>query len=293
MYEYKAFPFECKIDMDANTFEGYFSISGNIDDGQDRVMQGAFTKTFQENRKRIKGLYMHEIKKPFSKPIEIYEDSKGAYVKGSISLCSWGQDLKILMADGVVDEMSFGYDAVKYDYERMGEDQIRNLREIKVWEYSPVTWGMNSGTSINNVKALDTLSNEIKESNLDILKRFELLSNIVSGNANSIKEIIDLSNFKNSKEVDMTIKEFNIQEFEKSLSDIKAGRTLSARNRTILEDAIKTISALLGNSEPSNDEVDSNVIDEPYNDTQKAEKSLECINPNDFQLILDEIAKYK
>jgi len=49
----------------------------------------------------------------------------------------------------------------------------------------------------------------------------------------------------------------------------------------------------LGNSEPSNDEVDSNVIDEPYNDTQKAEKSLECINPNDFQLILDEIAKYK
>ena len=124
-------------------------------------MQGAFTKTFSENLKRIKGLYMHDPTKPFSKPIEIYEDSKGAYVKGTISLCSWGQDLKILMADGVVDEMSFGYDAIKADYTTENGIRIRNLRELKVWEYSPVTWGMNSQTSITSVKSLNNMIDDV------------------------------------------------------------------------------------------------------------------------------------
>jgi len=184
--------------------------------------------------------------------------------------------------------MSFGYDAVKFDYERMGEDQIRNLREIKVWEYSPVTWGMNSGTSINNVKEFDKISNELKESNLEIGKRFEILSNIVSGNANTIKEIIDLSNSKivHNENIDAIL-------FNTAIEDIKAGRTLSARNRTVLRDAINAISALLGSDEPSNGDVSDNVIDESYVDTQKSKKSLEGINPNDFQLIFAEIQKYK
>ena len=181
--EKKVFPFECKVDMDKNTFEGYFSIKGNIDAGNDRVMGGAFTKTFQENRKRIKGLYMHDIKKPFSKPIEIYEDSKGAYVKGSISLCSWGQDLKILMSDGIVDEMSFGYDTIKYDNSKENGEIIRNLRELKVWEYSPVTWGMNSDTNITNVKELDRFNNLIDE--------LKLGRSISNRNKNSIQEAIN------------------------------------------------------------------------------------------------------
>ena len=183
MSEFKAFPFECKVNLDLNTFEGYFSIKGNVDDGNDRVMAGAFTKTFQENKKRIKGLYMHDFYKPFSKPIELYEDSKGAFVKGSISLCSWGQDLKVLMSDGVVDEMSFGYDAVKYDYVNEGKDKIRNLREVKCWEYSPITWGMNNATSINSVKKLDTL-----EKMLDEIKVGRAISN---RSKESIQQAID------------------------------------------------------------------------------------------------------
>lgn len=185
--ESKTFPFECKVNMDANTFEGYFSIKNNVDAGLDRVMSGAFIKTFSENRKRIKGLYMHDHTKPFSKPLEIYEDSKGAYVKGSISLTSWGQDLKILMADGVVDEMSFGYDVIKCDYENINGKTVRNLRELKCWEYSPVTWGMNEATSITGVKAevlnLKTIYNAIEE-----LKAGRMISN---ANRTKIQSVVD------------------------------------------------------------------------------------------------------
>lgn len=177
--ESKTFPFECKVNMDSNTFEGYFSIKNNIDAGLDRVMQGAFIKTFSENRKRIKGLYMHDTTKPFSKPLEIYEDSKGAYVKGTISMTSWGQDLKILMADGVVDEMSFGYDVIKCDYENVNGKTVRNLRELKCWEYSPVTWGMNEATSINAVKKLNFL-NDLKAGRM-----------ISSANRNKIQSVVD------------------------------------------------------------------------------------------------------
>jgi HK97 family phage prohead protease len=162
-FEIKSFPFECKVDMDNDVFEGYFSITGNVDDGDDRMMPGAFTKTFKENIKRIKGLYMHEIKKPFSRPLELYEDSKGAFVKGTISKCSWGQELKILMYENIVTEMSLGYDAIKYDFTTENGRQIRNLREIKCWEYSPVLWGMNSQTSINMVKSLSKFENLLDE----------------------------------------------------------------------------------------------------------------------------------
>ena len=67
------------------------------------------------------------------------------------------------------------------------------------------------------------------------------------------------------------------------LEELKAGRMISNANRTKIQAVIDALEALLS-------------MDEPSNDTQNAEKSLDVIDdidPNLYQSILSEIQKYK
>ena len=55
---------------------------------------------------------------------------------------------------GAISENSIGYDAVKFDYEQMPDskwDTIRNLKEVRLWDVSPVLWGLNPSTA--NIKS--------------------------------------------------------------------------------------------------------------------------------------------
>jgi HK97 family phage prohead protease len=46
------------------------------------------------------------------------------------------------MKDGVVDELSIGFNTIKEDWDK--EAQVRrHIKEIKLWEFSPVTFAAN------------------------------------------------------------------------------------------------------------------------------------------------------
>jgi HK97 family phage prohead protease len=150
MREHKAFNFDYKANLENGTFEGYASIFGNIDSYKDIVTKGAFTKTIQENKNRIKILWQHDLYEPIGKPLEIKEDNTGLYVKGKISQTEMGQKALTLMRDGVLSEMSIGYDTIKEEYDKVSN--IRYLKEVKLWEFSVVTFGANDKAKINNVK---------------------------------------------------------------------------------------------------------------------------------------------
>ena len=49
--------------------------------------------------------------------------------------------------------MSIGYEGLKYDFEQTpeGDAQVRNLREIRLWDTSDVNWGMNAATAAAKV----------------------------------------------------------------------------------------------------------------------------------------------
>jgi len=152
----KTIPFECKVDVDARTIEGYASVFGNVDNGNDRVLKGAFTKTIQERfigktPPAIKMLWQHY--QPLGLPTMLAEDEHGLAFKAVVSKTALGDEALTLMADGVVSQMSFGFDLVKSVWEEQGEGKadIRNLTEVKLWEISPVTFGMNEETAITAV----------------------------------------------------------------------------------------------------------------------------------------------
>lgn len=176
-HEYKAFRFELESANESGEFSGYAAVFGNLDSGCDIIEKGAFSKTIREDFDRIKILSQHDsCDLPIGKPLELREDEKGLFIRGKISDTQKGRDIQTLLKDGVLTEMSIGYDAIDFDYD--GNTGIRHLKEVKLWEVSIVTWAMNDQATIDEVKSLaESLKDEAKagkitQSRLNALKPF-------------------------------------------------------------------------------------------------------------------------
>lgn len=160
---YKSFATEFKVNSEKREVEAYASVFDNIDAGRDRVRAGAFKKTLMEDAQRkngrIKALMHHTPTRPVGRPKSIIEDSTGLLTVTPISKTSDGNDLIELLNDGVISELSIGYNTIKDAYDSV--ENVRDLVEIKLWEYSFVTWGMNELAQVQGVKSLDDLWNYI------------------------------------------------------------------------------------------------------------------------------------
>lgn len=176
--EYKAVSFVLEsTDEKTGEFSGYASVFGNVDGGGDVVEPGAFTKTIAEDFARIKILSQHnQYDLPIGKPLELREDEKGLFIRGKISDTQSGRDIQTLLKDGVLNELSIGYDAVDYSIDE--STGIRHLKQIKLWEVSIVTWAMNDQATIDDVKSMaeelraEAKSGKISRARLNALKPF-------------------------------------------------------------------------------------------------------------------------
>lgn len=176
--ERKAFSFELEsADESTGEFSGYAAVFGNRDSGNDIIEKGAFAKTIVEDFHRIKILALHnDCWLPVGKPIELREDDRGLFIRGKISDTSMGRDIRTLLKDGVLNELSIGYDAIEFDYD--SKQDTRHLKEIKLWEVSIVTWAMNDQAKIEEVKSpVEDLRTEVKsgkitQARLNALKPF-------------------------------------------------------------------------------------------------------------------------
>ena len=166
--EHKAVGFTLEsADENTGEFSGYASVFGNVDDGGDIV----------EDFARIKILALHNGSwLPVGKPIELREDDHGLFIRGKISDTSMGRDIQTLLKDGVLNELSIGYEAI--DYEIDEEARVRYLKRIKLWEVSIVTWAMNDQATIDDVKSLaeelrtEAMSGKMSRARLNALKPF-------------------------------------------------------------------------------------------------------------------------
>ena len=154
--EHKTLTFEVKaVDFTGRTLEGYAAAFGNIDAVGDIIHPGAFRKTLSERGQRITVLWQHDPNEPIGRLMEAREDERGLYVKAVISDTTRGRDALALLKDGAIGEMSIGYDAVKggVDYSKSAEGKsIRNLREIKLYEFSLVTFPANEQAVVTGLK---------------------------------------------------------------------------------------------------------------------------------------------
>lgn len=160
LMELKAISFDdSQVDMEERTFKGYASTFGNVDEVGDIIEAGAFSKSIQERgptgTKQIKVLWQHD--EPLGMPIVMQEDSKGLYVEAKISKTRLGDEALELMRDGVVDRMSIGFSIPNgkavWD-EALG---VRKIKEVKLFEFSPVTFPANEMAVVTGVKNLQLI----------------------------------------------------------------------------------------------------------------------------------------
>ncbi|MGN6684753.1 MAG: HK97 family phage prohead protease [Devosia sp.] len=131
------------IPIDAEgRFAGYASVFGEVDDGGDIVMPGAFRKSLGlRGRHRVKILFQHDPKEPVGTWDKVAEDGFGRWVEGRlVGEVPRADALRRLIARGAVDGLSIGFRTVKSTRDpRTGH---RRLWEIDLWEISIVTFPM-------------------------------------------------------------------------------------------------------------------------------------------------------
>lgn len=156
------------VDEKKGVVTGYASIFNNIDSDNEMVMPGAFLKTIQERgpesvKPRIKHLWQHDSWEPIAIPLVLEEDDRGLYFESKFGTDTFSRDKLQQHIDKIITEMSIGYNVIKSE-DIIDENDIfqyRKLLELKLWEYSSVTWGANSLTEITSAKgeAGDILAN--------------------------------------------------------------------------------------------------------------------------------------
>lgn len=154
---------EIKADTDKRMIKGYAAIFGNVDSHEDIIESTAFDKTLANEfeRARVKTLWQHDYKTPIGVPSKLETDTKGLYFESPVVKTLAGDQALELIDAGVITEMSIGFKTVEADWredDTARSGWVRILRELGLWEVSPVTWGSNSSTSVEMTKALDELN---------------------------------------------------------------------------------------------------------------------------------------
>lgn len=150
---HKSLKFQLKdFDEEQGIFTGHAAVFGNVDSGGDIIEPGAFSKTLEKGWGRVKILALHnDAWLPIGRPTKLEEDDIGLYIEGKISDTSMGRDVKVLLRDKVLNEMSIGYDPIVFDFD---EKSLRHLREVDLLEISLVTWAMNDQALVSDYKSL-------------------------------------------------------------------------------------------------------------------------------------------
>ncbi len=141
--------FEVKADDEDGVFYGYASTFGNLDNVDDIVEEGAFSKSLKKREPKV--LWQHDRTKPIGKLMEAREDAKGLFVKVKLATnTSLGKDAYELLKAGIITSMSIGYRVEKYEMDEA--KGCRRIKECELFEFSLVTIPANDEALVMGVK---------------------------------------------------------------------------------------------------------------------------------------------
>lgn len=151
---------EIRATKDDNKFEGYaavFNTQAEIIWFREQIKKGAFKNTIKQDD--VRALYNHDsnyvLGRNKSGTLRLKEDSKGLLVDIDIPDISYARDLKISVERGDVNQMSFGFNVLKEEWNYEDIDMpLRTLIEVKLFDVSIVTYPAYKETIVG-VRSMD------------------------------------------------------------------------------------------------------------------------------------------
>ena len=171
------------VDLSSRKVTGYFAAFNNVDSHSDVIRKGAFAKSIQERgvnasgNRRIAHLWQHDMSEPIGKILELREDDFGLYFVSELINTQKGNDVLTMYQEGVIREHSIGFNYIADKIEHVeGEDGgFWEIKEVKLFEGSSVTFGSNSETPyLGSMKSLTT-EERIEKLNADLTANVRLL----------------------------------------------------------------------------------------------------------------------
>jgi phage head maturation protease len=157
---------------------GIAAVHGNVDSWNDRSHIGCFAKTIAEGKGRVRHLWNHnQMNPPIASIVDLKEVGRDDLPAEVLAKCPeatgglkvwreyYPKDVNPLseivlygIDKGDINEMSYAFDVVKAEYteeEINGQKvQIREPREMRLFDTSDVNYGMNSATVAAGAKGL-------------------------------------------------------------------------------------------------------------------------------------------
>jgi HK97 family phage prohead protease len=166
--EFKTFALKLdNVKEEEGILEGFASTFGNVDLGDDIMEKGAFKKTLSENKGIVPILADHNPSSQIGWNLEAKETSEGLWVRGQIELkTQLGQEkyalAKKALEIGAKMGLSIGYSPVKVEF-NTDKPGIRRIKEVKLWEYSLVTFPMNQDAMVTAAKSWTAAKGSISD----------------------------------------------------------------------------------------------------------------------------------
>jgi HK97 family phage prohead protease len=155
--ERKRFTLKIKSVDDTGSFTGLGAVYNNVDLGRDQIIPGAFARTLAAG-KQFPLLWQHDPSNPIG-TAKVTDTREGLLVEGKLLL----QDPTALkaytfMKAGVIKGMSIGFECLQSTM----DGDVRQLKELKLWEFSVVTFPMNESATISSIKSLSVSDDEVQ-----------------------------------------------------------------------------------------------------------------------------------
>jgi len=142
------------------TVEGYAAVFNNIDRVGDVIVQGAFKRTIEEQKGKFPILSHHNQQKQIGWNIEAKEDENGLFVVGKFDIQHNTMAMEhfslIQMAKevGAKAGLSIGFTIEEANLDAVGDQEVLKIREVRLFEYSPVTFPANPMATATDAKSM-------------------------------------------------------------------------------------------------------------------------------------------
>ena len=190
--------FEIREEGDGMTFVGYAAKfdqpSENLGGFVEYVERGAFSRSLK-SRNDVMLLWNHDAGQPLastrSGTMKLSEDNVGLRVEARLPETTLGKDLAILLRDGIVGKMSFGFNVIKDSWNSEGNE--RRLKSVRLFEVSAVVWPAYSQTSAT-VRGLDKVAQRASvdaDELADVMLKIEEGADLTPDQAELMKSVVE------------------------------------------------------------------------------------------------------
>jgi len=132
------------------------SLSVDLGGFVERIRPGAFSKTIKTAD--VRALWNHDanyvLGRTKSGTLRLAEDDKGLRIEIDPPDTTWANDLITSIERGDVDQMSFGFRAIRDEWSKEDGQTVRELIEVELFDVSPVTFPAYEATQVSVRTAL-------------------------------------------------------------------------------------------------------------------------------------------